>query len=147
MKRIQLIRMINMIAACILMLIFAYENIQMEILARYLLCALCLIIAIIELLHFQFDDENESELKKIECRDCDCVPANQATWFIQFTKYWRWDYKFPKKYPVCYECMMNIMGDGMMGGGGPTSMDVLKLTPIYPKEQRGYSLKEKKDEK
>lgn len=145
MGRILLIRIINISAACILTLIFAYAPIQFEEIFRYIFCAICIGIASIEVHHILADDEFEP--KKIECRDCDCVPANQATWFIRFTKYWRWDYKFPKNYPVCYECMMNIMGDGMMGGGGPTSMDILELTPIYPKEQRGYSLKEKKDEK
>jgi hypothetical protein len=25
-----------------------------------------------------------------------------------------------------------------MGGGGPTSMDILKITSIHPKDQRGY---------
>jgi hypothetical protein len=72
------------------------------------------------------------------CKDCDTRPAREADWYVLYTKYWRKDYQWPKKYPLCTDCLMEILSDRFMGGGGPTSSDILKITSIYPKDQRGY---------
>lgn len=82
--------------------------------------------------------------KPILCRDCDTIPSNEAVWFVLFTEYWRKDYNLPKKYPLCTECLNEILSDRFMGGGGYTSADILKITVIYPKEQRGYKYKQRK---
>lgn len=76
---------------------------------------------------------------KIECRDCDCRPRNNAVWYVLFTKYWRNNYDLPEKYPLCTECLIEILSDRFVGGGGYTSYDILKIESIDPENQRGYN--------
>ena len=93
---------------------------------------------------------NNMPSKPILCADCENIPKNEAEFFIVFTDYWRMDYNLPKKYPLCASCLMDILGDRYMGGGGYTSGDILqifinhqnsnikKIVSVNPKEQRGY---------
>lgn len=83
--------------------------------------------------------------KEILCKDCDTLPAKPAFWYVLFTEYWRKDYNLPKKYPLCTECLEEILSDRFIGGGGYTSNDILKIEAIYPKDQRGYKYKLKKN--
>ena len=88
--------------------------------------------------------------KPILCADCEDIPPREAEFFIVFTDYWRMDYHLPKKYPLCSSCLMDVLGDRYMGGGGYTSGDILKIfinrqnsnikeiDAIDPKVQRGY---------
>jgi len=83
----------------------------------------------------------ESKNKAIYCKDCDDIPARIAEYYITLTDYWIFNYTMPRKYPLCASCLIDILDDRYMGGGGPTSGDVLKIIPIYPREQRGYHYK------
>lgn len=88
--------------------------------------------------------------EKILCQDCENRPPAEAVWYVRFTDYWIKNFNMEKKYPLCTECLMEILSDRFMGGGGYTSDDILSIfainpitsiSAINPKLQRGYKYK------
>jgi hypothetical protein len=60
-----------------------------------------------------------------------------AKFYLEYDKWFRKEYDLPKKYPICISCLTSVLDDGMMGGGGPVSDDIVKITRIDKTDRYG----------
>ena len=67
----------------------------------------------------------------------DCDEGRDAQFYLQYDYWFRKEYNLPKKVPICAGCLINILGDGMMGGGGPISSDIIKIQRIDRTDRYG----------